>query len=45
MSTPAIGTGGAGKIIGMVHWPSEPSDKQARWLSAIASALGIEAVQ
>lgn len=27
---------------GMVHWPGEPSDKQSRWLSAIASALGIE---
>lgn len=27
---------------GMVHWPGEPSEKQARWLDAIASALGIE---
>jgi hypothetical protein len=26
----------------MVHWPGEPSDKQARWLDAIASALGLE---
>ena len=27
---------------GMVHWLGEPSEKQARWLDAIASALGIE---
>jgi len=30
---------------GVVHWPAEPSDKQSRWLNAIASALGREAVQ
>ncbi len=29
---------------GMVHWPGAPSDKQARWLSAIASGLGVEVV-
>lgn len=27
---------------GMAHWPSEPSDKQIRWLNAITSALGLE---
>jgi hypothetical protein len=26
----------------MLTWPSEPSEKQARWLDAIASALDIE---
>jgi len=27
----------------MVMWPGEPSDRQQRWLSAIALSLGIEA--
>lgn len=27
---------------GMVHWPGEPSEKQARWLDASAAALGLE---
>lgn len=27
----------------MTHWPGEPSEKQWRWLEAIASALGLEA--
>ena len=27
---------------GMVHWPGNPSDKQSRWLDAIASVLGLE---
>lgn len=26
----------------MNHWSSEPSEKQSRWLNAIASALGME---
>jgi len=26
---------------GMVHWPSDPSEKQARWLDAIAAALDL----
>lgn len=26
----------------MIHWPGEPSEKQARWLDAIASVLGLE---
>jgi len=27
---------------GMIHWPSQPSEKQNRWLDAIAAALGVE---
>lgn len=26
----------------MTHWPTPPTEKQARWLSAIASVLGVE---
>jgi hypothetical protein len=42
-----LGTGGLKPaeldfLRGMVHWPGEPSEKQTRWLDAIASALGIE---